>query len=81
MSQSDIEVILYRLSDLDKKMDEVRDDLKKSDIIRDVRIRSIESTLDQLRGAGAAGKAVWAFIGAGAIGTATWISNIVMTKI
>jgi Tfp pilus assembly ATPase PilU len=76
MSQSDIEVILYRLSDLDKKVDELRSDLKAADLIREGRIRNMESIMDQLKGAGTAGKAMWALVGAGGIGAVVSIANL-----
>jgi len=102
MSQSDIEVILYRLTEMDKKIEEVRADqkalasktscpapgsclvlardveqLKKSEEQREARIRAIESTLDQVKGAGIAAKALWAFIGAGGLSVAYLIMQTI----
>jgi hypothetical protein len=102
MSQSDIEVILYRLSEMDKKIEEVRADqkvaankthcpapgsclvlskdieqLKKSDELREARIRHLESVLDQAKGAGIAAKALWAFIGAGGLTTVYLIMQLI----
>ena len=80
MSQSDIEVILYRLADLDKKVDELRSDLKAADVVRDARVRGIESIMDQLKGAGSAGKVIWAVVGAGGLGAIVSIINLLSKK-
>lgn len=68
MSAGEIEVILFRLQALDKKMDEMRAEAKEARTDLETRLRTLEALRDQAQGVGTAAKAIWAFIGAGGIG-------------
>lgn len=80
MSASDIDVVIYRLSALEKKIDESIAEQRLVFSHMDTRVRGMESIMDQLKGAGTAGKALWAFIGAGGISIIAGIVGLVVSK-